>query len=137
MSTPAFAGDSVHILSRQGGCSQEVFPPPHSGEQAGLLQPRGHRECQEGDHCRGPGWLRGVFLPPLPCHGEGPAEGQVSVGGSVSPCPWLRYPCPGAQGSVGTGVQILAVSHTGIKLLRMVKGTNVSGEQLRVLRAYR
>ncbi|NXR50917.1 MYO15 protein, partial [Hippolais icterina] len=41
-----------------------------------------------------------------------------------------------ATGSVGTGVQILAVSHTGIKLLRMVKGTNVSGEQLRVLRAY-
>ncbi|XP_014748635.1 PREDICTED: unconventional myosin-XV [Sturnus vulgaris] len=41
-----------------------------------------------------------------------------------------------ATGSVGTGVQILAVSHTGIKLLRVVKGTNVSGEQLRVLRAY-
>ncbi|NWW56016.1 MYO15 protein, partial [Ifrita kowaldi] len=41
-----------------------------------------------------------------------------------------------ATGSVGTGVQILAVSHTGIKLLRMVKGTNVPGEQLRVLRAY-
>ncbi|KAM4656830.1 unconventional myosin-XV [Amazona ochrocephala] len=41
-----------------------------------------------------------------------------------------------ATGSVGTGVQILAVSHTGVKLLRMVKGTNVPGEQLRVLRAY-
>ncbi|XP_023792922.1 unconventional myosin-XV [Cyanistes caeruleus] len=41
-----------------------------------------------------------------------------------------------ATGSVGTGVQILAVSHTGIKLLRVVKGTNVPGEQLRVLRAY-
>ncbi|PKU30971.1 unconventional myosin-xv [Limosa lapponica baueri] len=40
------------------------------------------------------------------------------------------------QGSVGTGVQILAVSHTGIKLLRLVKGTNVPGEQLRVLRTY-
>lgn len=62
--------------------------------------------------------------------------GQVSMGGTVSPCPWLRC-CPAPQGSVGTGVQILAVSHTGIKLLRMVKGTNVSGEQLRVLRAYR
>lgn len=45
--------------------------------------------------------------------------------------------CPGPQGSVGTGVQILAVSHAGIKLLRVVKGTNVPGEQLRVLRAYR
>ncbi|XP_040976302.1 LOW QUALITY PROTEIN: unconventional myosin-XV [Aquila chrysaetos chrysaetos] len=41
-----------------------------------------------------------------------------------------------ATGSVGTGVQILAVSHAGIKLLRLVKGTNVPGEQLRVLRAY-
>ncbi|XP_071617264.1 unconventional myosin-XV [Heliangelus exortis] len=41
-----------------------------------------------------------------------------------------------ATGSVGTGVQILAVSHTGVKLLRVVKGTNVPGEQLRVLRAY-
>ncbi|XP_069666522.1 unconventional myosin-XV [Haliaeetus albicilla] len=41
-----------------------------------------------------------------------------------------------ATGSVGTGVQILAVSHAGIKLLRLVKGTNVHGEQLRVLRAY-
>ncbi|KAM6350625.1 unconventional myosin-XV [Alca torda] len=41
-----------------------------------------------------------------------------------------------ATGSVGTGVQILAVSHTGIKLLRLVKGTNVPGEQLRVLRTY-
>ncbi|XP_068280209.1 unconventional myosin-XV [Nyctibius grandis] len=41
-----------------------------------------------------------------------------------------------ATGSVGTGVQILAVSHAGVKLLRLVKGTNVPGEQLRVLRAY-
>uniref|UniRef100_A0A8C8AR78 Myosin XVA n=1 Tax=Otus sunia TaxID=257818 RepID=A0A8C8AR78_9STRI len=41
-----------------------------------------------------------------------------------------------ATGSVGTGVQIVAVSHAGVKLLRLVKGTNVPGEQLRVLRAY-
>ncbi|KAM6320406.1 unconventional myosin-XV [Podargus strigoides] len=41
-----------------------------------------------------------------------------------------------ATGSVGTGVQILAVSHTSVKLLRLVKGTNVPGEQLRVLRTY-
>ena len=54
--------------------------------------------------------------------------------------PWPRAPRlrqrPGWQGSVGTGVQILAVSHAGVKLLRLVKGTNVPGEQLRVLRAY-
>ncbi|XP_062999566.1 unconventional myosin-XV [Elgaria multicarinata webbii] len=41
-----------------------------------------------------------------------------------------------ATGSVGTGVQILAVSDTGIKLLRLVKGANLPGEQLRVLRGY-
>lgn len=58
------------------------------------------------------------------------------MGGTAAPCPWLRQH-PGPQGSVGTGVQILAVSHAGVKLLRLVKGTNVPGEQLRVLRAYR
>uniref|UniRef100_A0A8D0PNF9 Unconventional myosin-XV n=1 Tax=Sus scrofa TaxID=9823 RepID=A0A8D0PNF9_PIG len=41
-----------------------------------------------------------------------------------------------ATGSVGTGVQILAVSHTGIKLLRMAKGSREAGGQLRVLRSY-
>ncbi|KAJ7305984.1 hypothetical protein JRQ81_010350, partial [Phrynocephalus forsythii] len=41
-----------------------------------------------------------------------------------------------ATGSVGTGVQILAVSDVGIKLLRLVKGANLPGEQLRVLRGY-
>ncbi|XP_032034078.1 unconventional myosin-XV [Hylobates moloch] len=41
-----------------------------------------------------------------------------------------------ATGSVGTGVQLLAVSHVGIKLLRMVKGGQEAGGQLRVLRAY-
>ncbi|XP_037348196.1 unconventional myosin-XV [Talpa occidentalis] len=41
-----------------------------------------------------------------------------------------------ATGSVGTGVQILAVSHTGIKLLQMVKGSREASGQLRVLRAY-
>ncbi|KAF6299170.1 myosin XVA [Rhinolophus ferrumequinum] len=41
-----------------------------------------------------------------------------------------------ATGSVGTGVQILAVSHTGIKLLRMDRGSREAGGQLRVLRTY-
>ncbi|XP_026264502.2 unconventional myosin-XV [Urocitellus parryii] len=41
-----------------------------------------------------------------------------------------------ATGSVGTGVQILAVSHTGIKLLRMVKGSREASGQLQVLRTY-
>uniref|UniRef100_A0A2K6TL94 Myosin XVA n=1 Tax=Saimiri boliviensis boliviensis TaxID=39432 RepID=A0A2K6TL94_SAIBB len=41
-----------------------------------------------------------------------------------------------ATGSVGTGVQLLAVSHMGIKLLRMVKGGQEASRQLRVLRAY-
>ncbi|XFG10788.1 hypothetical protein AB1E19_014412 [Capra hircus] len=41
-----------------------------------------------------------------------------------------------ATGSVGTGVQMLAVSHTGIKLLRVVKGSHEASGQLRVLRTY-
>uniref|UniRef100_A0A8C7E3X8 Myosin XVA n=1 Tax=Naja naja TaxID=35670 RepID=A0A8C7E3X8_NAJNA len=41
-----------------------------------------------------------------------------------------------ATGSVGTGVQILAISDTGIKLLRLVKGANLPGEQVQVLRGY-
>ncbi|XP_026560400.1 unconventional myosin-XV [Pseudonaja textilis] len=41
-----------------------------------------------------------------------------------------------ATGSVGTGVQILAVSDKGIKLLQLVKGANLPGEQVRVLRGY-
>ena len=41
------------------------------------------------------------------------------------------------QGSVGTGVQMLAVSHTGIKLLRVVKGSHEASGQLQVLRTYR
>ncbi|XP_077019523.1 unconventional myosin-XV [Tamandua tetradactyla] len=41
-----------------------------------------------------------------------------------------------ATGSVGTGVQVLAVSHHGIKFLRMVKGGREAGGQLQVLRAY-
>ncbi|XP_066545291.1 unconventional myosin-XV [Amia ocellicauda] len=41
-----------------------------------------------------------------------------------------------ATGSVGTGVQILAVSHRGIKLLKMVKSSASSPEHFRVLRPY-
>uniref|UniRef100_A0ABM5F0J4 Unconventional myosin-XV n=1 Tax=Pogona vitticeps TaxID=103695 RepID=A0ABM5F0J4_9SAUR len=41
-----------------------------------------------------------------------------------------------ATGSVGTGVQILAVSDVGIKLLRLLKGANLPGQELRVLRGY-
>ncbi|XP_068102481.1 unconventional myosin-XV [Hyperolius riggenbachi] len=41
-----------------------------------------------------------------------------------------------AAGSVGTGVQILGVSHIGIKLLKMLKSGGNIPEQLRVLRSY-
>ncbi|XP_040214368.1 unconventional myosin-XV [Rana temporaria] len=41
-----------------------------------------------------------------------------------------------AAGSVGTGVQILGVSHNGIKLLKMLKSGGNTPEQLRVLRSY-
>nr|XP_033770854.1 unconventional myosin-XV [Geotrypetes seraphini] len=42
-----------------------------------------------------------------------------------------------AAGSVGTGIQILGVSHTGIKLLKLIRSSDASPEQLRVLQSYR
>nr|XP_021331574.1 unconventional myosin-XV [Danio rerio] len=41
-----------------------------------------------------------------------------------------------ASGSVGTGVQVLAVSHTGIKLLKTVKSSTAAPDYFRVLRPY-
>lgn len=41
------------------------------------------------------------------------------------------------QGSVGTGVQVLSVSHKGIKLLKMVRSSSTAPDYFRVLRPYR
>lgn len=41
------------------------------------------------------------------------------------------------QGSVGTGVQVLSVSHKGIKLLKMVRSSSAAPDYFRVLRPYR
>ncbi|XP_072916951.1 unconventional myosin-XV [Hemitrygon akajei] len=41
-----------------------------------------------------------------------------------------------ASGSVGTGVQVLGVSHKGISLLKLVRGRSTPAENLRVLRSY-
>ncbi|XP_043567559.1 unconventional myosin-XV [Chiloscyllium plagiosum] len=41
-----------------------------------------------------------------------------------------------ASGSVGTGVQILGVSHKGICLLKLVRASSTAAENLRVLRSY-
>ncbi|KAM9393773.1 unconventional myosin-XV-like [Pholidichthys leucotaenia] len=41
-----------------------------------------------------------------------------------------------ASGSVGTGVQVLSVSHKGIKLLKMVKSSSTHSDYFRVLRPY-
>uniref|UniRef100_A0A8C1Z402 Myosin XVAb n=1 Tax=Cyprinus carpio TaxID=7962 RepID=A0A8C1Z402_CYPCA len=41
-----------------------------------------------------------------------------------------------ASGSVGTGVQVLAVSHSGIKLLKTVKHSTAAPDYFRVLRPY-
>ncbi|XP_077591330.1 unconventional myosin-XV [Stigmatopora nigra] len=41
-----------------------------------------------------------------------------------------------ASGSVGTGVQVLAVSHQGIKLLKLVRSTTTAPDYFRVLRPY-
>ncbi|XP_068434504.1 unconventional myosin-XV [Clinocottus analis] len=41
-----------------------------------------------------------------------------------------------ASGSVGTGVQVLSVSHQGIKLLKMVRSSSAAPDYFRVLRPY-
>ncbi|XP_078807147.1 unconventional myosin-XV [Oryzias latipes] len=41
-----------------------------------------------------------------------------------------------ASGSVGTGVQVLSVSHKGIKLLKLVKSGSSASDYFRVLRPY-
>ncbi|XP_040000911.1 unconventional myosin-XV [Xiphias gladius] len=41
-----------------------------------------------------------------------------------------------ASGSVGTGVQVLSVSHSGIKLLKTVKSSTAAPDYFRVLRPY-
>ncbi|KAJ3615018.1 hypothetical protein NHX12_018586, partial [Muraenolepis orangiensis] len=41
-----------------------------------------------------------------------------------------------ASGSVGTGVQLLSVSHTGIKLLKTVKSSAAAPDYFRVLQSY-
>ncbi|XP_028454926.1 unconventional myosin-XV [Perca flavescens] len=41
-----------------------------------------------------------------------------------------------ASGSVGTGVQVLSVSHKGIKLLKMVRSGSAAPDYFRVLRPY-
>uniref|UniRef100_A0A672YL69 Myosin XVAa n=1 Tax=Sphaeramia orbicularis TaxID=375764 RepID=A0A672YL69_9TELE len=41
-----------------------------------------------------------------------------------------------ASGSVGTGVQVLSVSHKGIKLLKMVRSSSTAPDYFRVLRLY-
>ncbi|XP_072298739.1 unconventional myosin-XV [Eucyclogobius newberryi] len=42
-----------------------------------------------------------------------------------------------ASGSVGTGVQVLSVSHKGIKLLKMVRSSSNAPDYFRVLRPYK
>ena len=44
--------------------------------------------------------------------------------------------CVCSQGSVGTGVQVLSVSHSGIKLLKTVKSSAAAPDYFRVLRPY-
>ncbi|KAF5899292.1 unconventional myosin-XV, partial [Clarias magur] len=41
-----------------------------------------------------------------------------------------------ASGSVGTGVQVLSVSHRGIKLLKMVRSSALAPDYFRILRPY-
>lgn len=49
---------------------------------------------------------------------------------------FIKPLCVFVQGSVGTGVQVLSVSHSGIKLLKTVKSSAAAPDYFRVLRPY-
>ncbi|TKS91706.1 Unconventional myosin-XV [Collichthys lucidus] len=53
---------------------------------------------------------------------------------TYSNVPWKLY--MRKEGSVGTGVQVLSVSHKGIKLLKMVRSSSTAPDYFRVLRPY-
>lgn len=122
------AGGRERVLTRPACLSPE--PAGHTAAPGD-----GEREAGRGQHRTRQ--LGGLLLPPLPGHGAGPSRPLPTRGSRGGAGGGLTCPFSPPQGSVGTGVQILAVSHTGIKLLRMAKGSREVGGQLRVLRSYR
>lgn len=97
-----------------------------------------YRACQEDNcHCS-EGYLGNILLPSIPC------ISKWSV--SIEDCEFIFFfwflsvvcVCLRVfvQGSVGTGVQVLSVSHSGIKLLKTVKSSAAAPDYFRVLRPY-
>lgn len=118
------------------GANQTWYPlsPEPAGHTAAPGD--GEREAGRGQHCTRQ--LGDLLLPPLPCHGSSPCRHpSIPPRGFKDEAKRPLHTFIPTQGSVGTGVQILAVSHTGIKLLKMDKGSREAGGQLRVLRTYR
>lgn len=95
----------------------------------------GAREENDRDGCQRN--LGDILLPSVPCIGEGGKaweENNYITG-------WYFHfielcVCVCVQGSVGTGVQVLSVSHGGIKLLKTVKSSAAAPDYFRVLRPY-
>lgn len=96
------------------------------------------RGACEKDNCHSSqGNMGNILLPSVPCIGEG---GKSSENSNYS-CAILSFIKPVCvfvfvQGSVGTGVQVLSVSHSGIKLLKTVKSSAAAPDYFRVLRPY-
>lgn len=61
---------------------------------------------------------------------------KIGIFGLILVTALLVCLCVFVQGSVGTGVQVLSVSHSGIKLLKTVKSSAAAPDYFRVLRPY-
>lgn len=95
--------------------------------------------CEEkgGHHC--PRFLAHLLLTPVPglCECRRNTQRVTQGRACLRDHAWVRMRVRAPQGSVGTGVQVLAVSHSGIKLLKMVKSSVADLDYFRVLRPYR
>lgn len=84
-----------------------------------------------------------LLLPPLPRLCEFPKSAfllllpRTSIGPQLHVFRLRFMRVCAFQGSVGTGVQVLSVSHKGIKLLKLVKSGSTASDYFRVLRPYR
>lgn len=96
---------------------------------------------EENDRHGGQGDLGNILLPTFPCLGEDAVESLEENNLCVLFLILLNlclFTCFSVwvQGSVGTGVQVLSVSHSGIKLLKTVKSSAAAPDYFRVLRPY-
>lgn len=98
---------------------------------SGLRNARWERE--EESNCLGQRFVGNLLLPPFP----GLCEFWSHMFSCVILVQCKKICVCVFQGSVGTGVQVLSVSHKGIRLLKMVRSSSAAPDYFRVLRPYR